>query len=113
MKKNERKKVEMMRKRRILFKSLLVIGLSITAITAVWNKTHKTYICDIKYVNECIVYVSHPNGNEYGVTVDSQEEYKNLLKAKVTFNELTDWEKDYTINNIVPYEEGGELIFTK
>ena len=107
------RKSEMMRRRRMFFKSLLVLGLSITAIVALWNKTHKTYICDINFVNDCIVYVEHPNGNEYGVTVDSQEEYKNVLKAKVTFNELTDWEKNYTINNIAPYEDGGELIINK
>ena len=107
------RKAEMMRRRRMFFKSLLVLGLSITAIVALWNKAHKTYICDINFVNDCIVYVEHPNGLEYGVTVDSQEEYKNVLKAKVTFNELTDWEKNYTINNIVPYEDGGELIINK
>ena len=107
------RKAEMMRRRRMFFKSLLVLGLSITAIVALWNKTHKTYICDIRFVNDYIVYVEHPNGLEYGVTVDSQDEYKNVLKAKVTFNELTDWEKNYTINNIVPYEDGGELIINK
>lgn len=107
------RKAEMMRRRRMFFKALLVFGLSIVAIIALWNKTHKTYICDINFVNDCIVYVEHPNGNEYGVTVESQEEYKNLLQAKVTFNELTDWEKNYTINNITPYKEGGELIINK
>ena len=106
-------KAEMMRRRRMFFKSLLAFGLSIVAIVALWNKTHKTYICDIRFVNDCIVYVEHPNGNEYSVAVDSQEEYKDLLHAKVTFNELTDWEKNYTINNISPYEEGGELIIVK
>ena len=107
------RKAEMMRRRRMFFKALLVFGLSIVAIIALWNKTHKTYICDINFVNDCIVYVEHPNGQEYGVKVESQEEYKNLLQAKVTFNELTDWEKNYTINNIVPYEDGGELIINK
>ena len=107
------RKAEMMRRRRMFFKSLLVLGLSITAIVALWNKTHKTYICDISFINDYIVYVEHPNGLEYGVTVDSQEEYKNVLKAKVTFNELTDWEKNYTINNIVPYEDGDKLIINK
>ena len=107
------RKSEMMRRRRMFFKALLVFGLSIVAIIALWNKTHKTYICDINFVNDNIVYVEHPNGQEYGVTVYSQEEYKNVLKAKVTFNELTDWEKNYTINDISPYEEGGELIINK
>ena len=96
------RKAEMMRRRRMFFKSLLVLGLSITAIVALWNKAHKTYICDINCVNDCIVYVEHPNGQEYRVQVESQEEYKNLLQAKVTFNELTDWEKHYTIIDIKP-----------
>ena len=48
------RKAEMMRRRRMFFKSLLVLGLSITAIVALWNKTHKTYICDINFVNDCI-----------------------------------------------------------
>ena len=96
------RKAEMMRRRRMFFKSLLVLGLSITAIVALWNKAHKTYICDINFVNDCIVYVEHPNGQEYRVQVESQEEYKNLLQAKVTFNELTDWEKHYTIIDIKP-----------
>lgn len=107
------RKAEMMRRRRMFFKSLFVVGLSITAITALWNKTHKTYICDINFVNDNIVCVEHPNGNQYEVIVDSQDDYKNLLKAKVSFNELTDWEKNYTINDIVPYEDGGELIINK
>ena len=96
------RKAEMMRRRRMFFKSLLVLGLSITAIVALWNKAHKTYICGINFVNDNIVYVEHPNGNEYRVQVESQEEYKNLLQAKVTFNELTDWEKHYTIIDIKP-----------
>lgn len=107
------RKVEMIRRRRIFFKSLLAFVLSIVAITAVWNKAHKTYVCDIRFVNDCIVYVEHPNGEEYRAQVESQEEYENILQAKVSFNELTDWEKDYTINNIVPYEDGGELIIVK
>lgn len=107
------KKAEMMKRRRMFFKSLLALGLSVVAIIAIWDKTHKTYICDINFVNDCIVYVEHPNGLEYKVQVESQEEYENLLQAKVTFNELADWEKDYTINNIVPYEDGGELIINK
>ena len=96
------RKAEMMRRRRMFFKALLVFGLSIVAIIALWNKTHKTYICDIKYVNDCVIYIEHPNGLEYKVTVDSQEEYKNSLKAKVTFNELKDWEKYYNIIDIEP-----------
>lgn len=107
------RKATMMRRRRMFFKSLLVLGLSITAIVALWNKSHKTYVCDINFVNDNIVYVEHPNGREYRVQVYSQEEYKNVLKAKVTFNELTNWEKNYTINDISPYEEGGELIINK
>ena len=107
------RKAEMMRRRRMFFKSLLVLGLSITAIVALWNKSHKTYVCDINFVNDNIVYVEHPNGNEYRVQVESQEEYENILKAKVTFNELTDWRKNYAINDISPYEEGGELIINK
>ena len=98
------RKAEMMRRRRMFFKSLLVLGLSITAIVALWNKSHKTYVCDINFVNDNIVYVEHPNGNEYRVQVESQEEYENILKAKVTFNELTDWEKYYNIIDIEPIQ---------
>lgn len=104
------KKTIMMKRRRKFFSGVLAIALLATASSALWAKAHKTYICDIKYVNDCIVYVEHPNGQEYGVQVESQEEYKNLLQAKVTFNELTDWEKYYTINNISPCKESGELI---
>lgn len=107
------KRAKMMARRRKFFSGVLAIALLATASTMLWAKAHKTYICDINFINDYIVYVTHPNGNEYGVTVDSQEEYKNLLQAKVTFNELTDWEKNYTISNIAPYEEGGELLITK
>jgi len=107
---NRTKRVKMMKRRRKFFSGILAIALLATASSALWAKAHKTYICDINYVNDCIIYVVHPNGQEYGVQVDSKEEYQNLLKAKVTFNELTDWEKNYTISNITPYEEGGELI---
>ena len=96
------KRTEMMRKRRMFFKTLFIILISAISFIALWNKSHKTYICDINFVNDCIVYVEHPNGREYGVQVESQEEYKNLLQAKVTFNELTDWEKHYTIIDIKP-----------
>ena len=103
----------MMARRRKFFSGVLAIALLATASSVLWAKAHKTYICDINFVNDCIVYVTHPNGQEYGVQVESQEEYKNLLQAKVTFNELTDWEKNYTINNIIPYKEGGKLIINK
>lgn len=96
------RKAEMMRRRRMFFKSLLVLGLSITAIVALWNKTHKTYICDISFVNDSIVYVTHPNGLEYGVVVKNPEAYQDGNTAKVVFNQLTDWEKNYYIVDISP-----------
>lgn len=96
------KRVKMMKRRRIFFSTIVVIMTSIILCGQLWSKSHKTYICNIDFVNDSIVYVTHPNGLEYGVVVENPEAYQNENTAKVVFNQLTDWEKNYYIVDISP-----------
>ena len=58
---------------------------------------YNNLLCVVTNVNhdKLIVTIKHPNGWTYDCAVDCTENIEEGEKIKVTFYELTDWEKNY------------------
>ena len=69
----------------------------------VLNKTHKVRECTVTNVNDStlVITVQHPNGWTYDYQADCTENISEGETIKVIFNELTDWEKNYSVVNII------------
>ena len=84
------------------------MGVIITAMlctmgSLVYSKSHKVRLCEICYMDENSVIVTHPNGLNYKYVHTDKEfakEYNKGDMIKISFDELASWEKDYTINSI-------------
>ena len=78
---------------------LVVCGLS----TLWYGKLHRTRECVVTNVSHdrLVVTVQHPNGWTYDCAVDCTENLEEGEKIKVIFNELTDWEKNYSVIDII------------
>jgi len=76
----------------------------IIALAAIWfGKIHRVRECTVTNVNDStlVITVQHPNGWTYNYQSDCTENLDEGEVIKVIFNELTDWEKNYTIIDIV------------
>ena len=81
-------------------KKTIIAIITIVMVCGVWfGKLHRTRECIVTYVNEdnLTIRVQHPNGLKYECNVDCTENFYVGETIKVTFNELTDWEKHYSI----------------
>lgn len=85
-------------------KKILLIALVVLLASALWfGKMHRTRECVITNVNDntLVITVQHPNGWTYNYQADCTENLDEGEVIKVIFNEMTDWEKNYTIIDIV------------
>lgn len=85
-------------------KKILSIVLVVVLASALWfGKLHRTRECIITNVNDdnLTIRVQHPNGLEYGCNVDCTENLDEGEVIKVIFNEMTDWEKNYSVIDII------------
>ena len=98
--KNTRK--EQIKRRRRLFSVVLVVVLVATMGGGMYEKMHHVEYCQVLNVMNNTVFVRHNNGLTYSVAVSDPELYRDTDTAKVVFNQLTDWEKYYTITDISP-----------
>lgn len=92
----------MMRRRRRFFSIILTATLVVVLGGGVYLKANHVENCRVLNVVESTVYVKHSNGLTYSVTVNDPELYRDTDTAKVVFDQLTDWEKYYTIKDISP-----------
>lgn len=92
-----------------MMKKMLVFAVVVTLGCGVYfGKLHRTRECIVTYVNDdnLTIRVQHPNGLEYGCNVDCTENYDVGETIKVSFNEMTDWAKYFSIVDIEkPYEQ--------
>lgn len=95
-------KREMMMRRRRFFSFILVTTLVVTLGGGMWKKSHHVENCKILNIVENTVYVEHSNGLTYAIAVEDPDVYRDSKTAKVVFDQLTDWEKYYTITDISP-----------
>ena len=81
----------------------IVIGMVIIALgCGVWfGKLHRTREVEVVTCVDNIVTVQHPNTLFYQFETIGTYEYKQGDKIKVVFDELTDWEKNYRIVDVV------------
>ena len=91
----------MMRRRRF-FSVILVVALVSTLGGGVYLKSHHVETCKVLNVVENTVFVKHSNGLTYMVAVSNPENYQDVEKARVVFDQLTDWSKYYKIKDISP-----------
>ena len=95
-------KKEHMKRRRRFFSALLIAALIVALGGGVYLKTNHVENCKVLNVVNNTVFVAHSNGLTYSVAVSDPELYRDTDTAKVVFNQLTDWEKYYTIIDISP-----------
>ena len=93
---------EQMKRRRRFFSMFLIVAIIATIGGGVYSKIHHVESCEILNVVENTVYVKHANGLTYAVDVKDPEVYQDIDTAKVIFDQLTDWEKNYYIVDISP-----------
>lgn len=94
---------EMMLKRRRRFFSVILAATLIVALGGgVYSKINHVETCQVLNVVESTVYVKHSNGLTYSVTVNDPETYRDTKTARVVFDQLTDWDKNYYIKDISP-----------
>lgn len=83
----------------------VVVGLVVVcSLSGLWfGKLHRTRECTVTNVSHdrLIVTVQHPNGMTYDCKVDCIENINEGEVVKVVFDELTDWEKNYRIVDVV------------
>ena len=96
------KKELMTRRRRKFFSVILAVALFTALGGCVFLKTHHVEYCQVLNVVNNTIFVRHSNGLTYMVAVDNPENYQDIETARVVFNQLTDWEKNYTITDISP-----------
>ena len=94
---NKRRK-ERRRKNIIEVISFVLIAGIITI--PLYNKANKERICSVYSVSENSITVRHPNGLLYDFYTDNPKQFEEDIVITVIFNELTDWEKNYTIKSI-------------
>ena len=96
-----RKKM-MLKRRRRFFSVILAATLIVALGGGMYEKMNHVENCKVLNVVENTVFVKHSNGLTYMVAVDNPENYQDIETARVVFNQLTDWEKNYTITDISP-----------
>ena len=82
----------------------LVIGLLVVCSLSVWfGKIHRVRECTVTNVNDStlVITVQHPNGWTYDYQADCTENLYEGEVIKVIFNEMTDWEKNYSVIDII------------
>ena len=94
-----RKKL-MLKRRRRFFSSILIVAVMATMGGGMYEKMHHVEYCKVLNVVDNTVFVRHSNGLTYAVAVSDPELYRDTDTVKVVFNQLTDWEKYYTITDI-------------
>ena len=95
-------KREVMKRRRRFFSFILAATLVVALGGGVYSKMNHVETCKIINVINNTVCVKHSNGLTYSVVVEDPEIYRDSKTAKVVFDQLTDWEKYYTITDISP-----------
>ena len=98
LKEQQRKRKERRNKRILNVCSFIVITSLI--ITPLYLKANKSRECVIHSVEDNTVVVRHPNNNLYSFTTDTPEQFKKETVITVIFNELHDWDKEYTIKGV-------------
>ena len=83
-------------------KKIMVSLLIICGLSSLWfGKLRRTREVEVVTYVDNIVTVQHPNTLFYHFETVETYECKRGDKIKVVFDELTDWEKDYKIVDIV------------
>ena len=91
-----------MKRRRRFFSVVLVVVLVATMGGGMYEKMHHVEYCKVLNVVDNTVFVRHSNGLTYAVAVSDPELYWDTETAKVIFDQLTDWDKNYYIKDISP-----------
>ena len=91
-----------MKRRRRFYLFILVTTLVVALGGGLYNKSHHIENCEVLNVIKNTVFVRHSNGLTYSVTVEDPETYQNINTVRIVFDQLTDWEKYYTIKDISP-----------
>ena len=96
-----KRKEELKNNRKTLILTLLL--LSVISSGIYFGKLHRTRECVVTNVSHdrLVVTVQHPNGWTYDYYADCTENITEGETIKVIFNELTDWEKNYSVINII------------
>ena len=95
-------KKEQMQRRRRFFSALLIAALIVALGGGVYLKTNHVENCKVLNVVNNTVFVAHSNGLTYSVVISDPENYQDVETAKVIFDQLTDWDKNYYIKDISP-----------
>lgn len=83
-------------------KTIVASILIVSGLSGLWfGKLHRTREVEVVNCYNNIVTVQHPNGLTYKFNSLCDNEYIKGQHIKVVFDELTDWEKDYRIVDIV------------
>ena len=85
-------------------KILSIVLVVLLTSSALWfGKLHRTRECIVTNVSHdrLIITVQHPNGWTYDYQADCTENIEEGETIKVIFNELTDWEKNYSVIDII------------
>lgn len=83
-------------------KKVFVIALIIGAVGIVGAKGNRTRECRVAWVDGTEIAVIHPNGKVYQYELDKTDlnNYSEDEIIKVVFDEMYDWETQYTIKGI-------------
>ena len=95
-------KREVMKRRRRFFSFILAATLVVALGGGLYSKIHHIEYCKVVNVVNNTIFVQHSNGLTYMVAVEDPENYQDVETAKVIFDQLTDWEKNYIIKDISP-----------
>lgn len=87
-----------MKTRRLITEIIIGTLIGTSLMVMIDHKANHKIVCDIECSKDGIVWVQHPNGCVYTYQSQLYGEYKG--KAEVTFDELTDWEKNYSVKKI-------------
>lgn len=70
------------------------------------SKANSEKVCKIISTQNNIIRIQHPDNNyQYDIIVDDIENYYYQEYAVATFNELTDWNKNFSVKKIKPYDK--------
>lgn len=101
MHQNFLKRCKKRKEKKELIKTIrFIFVLNIIMISILMSVMFKTRECAVISIRENSIIVLHPNGLKYKYITEEDFSIKEGDTVNVSFNELKDWEKQYTINKI-------------